>query len=605
MVNRKIFLILLLLLSFEQVFSQVKVPKKDSTEVYKNIAAYSKKHKFTNLMHKWIFRPINPKKNKKRVIPISYQKIEGKIIREINIITLDPFGYSEIDTTKKANNWAEKNGNSIHIKTKKIAIRNLLLFRKNKPLDSLLVKESLRLIRSQRYISRVAITTNLVAKNSDSVDVTIRVLDSWSLLPRLAVSNSKFAFQFNERNFFGSGHTFNTRIQKRYEDGKNAYRLEYIVPNINNTFIETKLNYFKNLDDNYVKELSINRPFYSPFAKWAGGINWNQQFRADSLQDVNLVYAKQNFKYNTQDYWLGRAFKISSGNDENERVTNLIFSGRFLNVKYVETPTIAYDSDRFYSSEHFFLSGIGISTRKYVEDKYIFRNGIIEDVPIGKIFGFTGGYQYKNQNGRFYLGSQMSFGNYFKFGFLSLNFELGTFFNHSVTEQTAFTFQANYFTNLIDLGKWKLRQFVKPQLTIGINRLNYVGDQLSINEEYGISGFNSAVYGDQKAMLTFQTQTYSPWKLLGFRLNPYANLTLAMLANKEIRLIKSPIFSKIGLGVIINNDFLVFQTFQISIAYYPSIPGNGSNVLKTNTFETSDFGFQDFGLDKPRTVIYK
>jgi hypothetical protein len=32
---------------------------------------------------------------------------------------------------------------------------------------------------------------------------------------------------------------------------------------------------------------------------------------------------------------------------------------------------------------------IGLASRKFVQDNYIFRNGIIEDVPIGKIFGIT------------------------------------------------------------------------------------------------------------------------------------------------------------------------------------------------------------------------
>ena len=605
MPSTKLILFLLILLNFQMGFSQENISKKDSSEVYRDIQAYSKKNKFTKFVHKLLFKPINPKKNKKRIVRTNYRNFEGKIIRNINIVTLDPFGYSEIDTTKKPRNWVEKNGNFIHTKTKKLAIQNLLLIRENKPLDSLLVKESLRLIRTQSYISRVAISTNLIAKNADSVDIDIRVLDTWSLQPRVSISDSKSSFQFNERNFVGSGHTFNSQIQKRYSDGKSAYKLEYIVPNIKNSFIQTKLNYFKDLDDNYGKTIKINRPFYSPFTKWAGGIDWNQQFRKDTLPDANWVYAKQNFKYNTQDFWIGKAFKLSKGNDENERVTNLIVSGRFLDIKYIESPTIDYDPNNFYASEHFFLSGIGISTRKYVEDKYIFKNGQTEDVPIGKILGITGGYQFKNDTGRFYLGSQLSFGNYFKWGFLSLNFELGTFFNHTVTNQTAFTFQANYFTNLIEIGKWKLRQFFKPQLTIGINHLNYAGDQLSINEDYGISGFKSAIYGNQKAILTFQTQAYSPWRVLGFRLNPYFNYTIAMLGNEETPIQNTPVFSKIGIGFIITNDYLVFRTFQISLAYYPTIPGSGNNVLKTNAFETSDFGFQEFGLDKPRTVIYK
>ena len=603
---KKPLLFLLILLGFQVVFSQENTPKKDSSEVYRNIQAYSKKNKFTKLVHKLVFKPINPKKKKEeKVVQQNYQVFEGKIIRKINIITLDPFGYSEIDSTKKPRNWVEKNGNSIHGKTKKLAIQNILLIRENKPLDSLLVKESVRLIRAQSYISRVAITTKLTAKNGDSVDVSIRVLDTWSLLPRSSVSDSKVSFQLNERNFFGSGHTLNSRYQKRYEDRKGAYKLEYIVPNIKNTFILTKLDYFKDLDDNYGKTIRIDRPFYSPFAKWAGGIDLSQQYRTDTLSDANLVYARQSFKFNSHDFWGGYALRISKDSTENSRVTNLIVSGRFVNVNYLESPTAEYDPVDFYASEHFFLSGIGISTRKYVEDKYIFKNGVTEDVPIGKIYGITAGYQFKNNKERFYLGGQVSFGNYFKWGFISLNFELGTFFNKSITDQTAFTFQANYFTNLITVGKWKVRQFFKPQLTIGINRQNSIGDQLTINEEYGIQGFKSAIYGNQKAQLTFQTQTYSPWNVFGFRLNPYFNYTIAMLGNEETKMRNNQAFSKIGIGLIINNDYLVFRTFQISLAYYPTIPGSGNNVLKTNAFETSDFGFQDFGLDKPRTVIYK
>lgn len=606
MLQKKLPLFFLILLSFQTAFSQENIPEKDSSEVYEDTLAYSKKNKFTKFLHNFVYKPVNSKK-KKNIIVVqqNYKQFEGKIIRNINIITLDPFGYSEIDSTKKPRNWVEKNANLIHIKTKKLAIQNVLLIRKNKPLDSLIVKESVRLIRAQSYINRVAISTQLIADNADSVDVFIRVLDAWSLQPRASFSNSKADFQLSERNFWGSGHTLNSEFKKRFHDRKNAYHLEYIVPNIKNTFIKTALIYFKDLDDNYGKTIAVDRPFYSPFAKWAGGVNFNQQYRSDVLTDTNLEYTKHNFKYNSQDYWVGQAFRIYKENTENNRVTNLIVSGRFLNVKYIESPDIAFDPIDFYSSEHFFLSGIGISTRKYVEDKYIFKNGVTEDVPIGKIYGITTGYQFKNDVWRYYLGGQVSFGNYFEWGFLSLNFELGTFFNKSVTNQTAFSFQANYFTNLIDIGKWKLRQFIKPQIIIGINRQNTIGDKLTINEDYGIQGFKSAIYGSQKIILTFQTQAYPTWNVLGYRLNPYFNYTIGMLGDDAKSLQDTKAYSKIGVGLLITNDYLVFRTFQISLAYFPTIPGNGNNIFKANSFETSDFGFQDFGLDKPRIVNYK
>jgi hypothetical protein len=240
-----------------------------------------------------------------------------------------------------------------------------------------------------------------------------------------------------------------------------------------------------------------------------------------------------------------------------------------------------------------------------VVDKYIFKNGVPEDVPYGEVIGITGGYQFKNNVGRLYLGSQITLGKYFEWGFLSTNFEAGTFFENSKTSQTAISFQANYFTNLFHVGKWKLRQFVKPQLIYGKDRQNSIGDQITINDTYGIQGFDSAVFATKKMLLTLQTQSYSPFNFLGFRFNPYFNYTLALLGNKINLLGESKTFSKIGIGFIITNDYLVFRSFQISLAYYPRIPGNGNNVFKTNSFETTDFGFQDFNLDKPRTVIYK
>ncbi len=581
----------------------------------------SKRSKFTKMLHKFIFEPTEIKKSNPIRKPKvrEYKKYEGLIVRKINVETLDPFGFSEIDSTRKPRNWAERQGNRIHIKSSQLAVRNLLLIKKNKPLDTLLVKESERLLRTQRYVNRVYITATPVGK--DSVDVLVRVLDSWSLIPKGSVSSSRTTFELNERNFLGSGHEFQNKFTNRMDDGKNAYSMRYTVPTIKNSFIRTSISYKIDLDNYYSKSLNIERTFYSPFTKWAGGLYFDQQFRKDTLQNSDMEYNSQNLKYTSQDAWGGRSVRIFNGNTEDDRTTNLILSGRVLLTQYAESPTIEYDPINFYSGEKFFLGGIGIASRQFVEDRYLFNNGIIEDVPIGKIYGITSGYQLKNGRGRLYTGARASYGTYFKFGYLSGNIEYGTFFRNSKAEQTALNLQVNYFTDLIDLGKWKLRQFIKPQLIIGTNRLNSISDELTINESSGfqggygagyygynsagIQGFNSAVYGTKKFVMTFQTQSYSPWKVLGFRLNPYFNFTGAVMGNEMQGLTSSKFYSKIGLGILISNDYLVFNSFQLSMSYYPSIPGEGTGIFKSNTFETEDFGFQDFDFGKPRTVIYK
>lgn len=618
-------LIFILFFIFCQVslVAQVTKTKRDSTNVYDKIEDYSNKRKFTKTLHKLFFRsktkkPVAATKN---IPKQSFTSFEGKIIRNIIIKSHDPFGFSFTDSTEIANSWAEKTGNFIHIKSKEFAIRNILLIKENTPLDTFLLGETERLIRSQNFIRRVQITAKDANNSKDSVDLRIEVLDSWSLVPNASISTSKTKVKLKNKNFFGFGHQLNSSLINSLEDGNSGYDIEYRVPNIKNTFIETTIAYRKDLDGNSSKILNIDRPFYSPLSRWAGGIYLDEQFRKDSLQNAQSDYELQNFKYRTQDFWGGHAFKIFDGTTEKERTTNLITSVRYLHVDYRERPTVAFDSIGYFTNESFYLGTIGISSRQFVKDDYIFRDGTIEDVPIGTVYAVTGGYQRKNQHNRMYLGIKASHGNYFKWGYLSTNFEIGTFLDRSQLEQTTFSLQANYFTNLISLGsKWKMRQFAKPQILIGTNRLASPGDHITIDQNNkfkgvydnyfdlrkgaAIQGFDSDLMGTKKYVLSLQTQFYSPWEVLGFRLNPYVNFSAAMLGAEGSSILKNKLYSSVGAGVIIRNDYLVFSSFQLSFSFYPQIPGKGDNIFKTNAFETTDFGFPNFELGKPTPVWY-
>ncbi|MGQ7944258.1 hypothetical protein [Flavobacterium sp. WC2509] len=600
----KIVLSFFLCLCFQSNFAQVNTMKKDSTkEIYSKIRNYSKKNNFTKTLHKLLFKSRKPKKKEELLVLNDTVNYDGKIIRKINIITLDPFGYSVVDTTAEPNLWGERAGNRLHLKTKKIAIYNLLLIKKNTPYDHYKIQESERIIRSQKYVSAVRISKEFANKKSDSVDVTIRVLDSWSTIPRFSISSNQVSAGIKEKDFFGTGQQLDYRFTNRFSDGQNANEISYSIPNIKNTFISTVFYYNKDLDNNYSKSIDVERAFFSQLTKWAGGVYVGQVFKKDTLQRADLGYAYQRFKYNFEDVWAGKATKIYQ--DENEEITNLIITGRFLNIDYLESPTDEYDPNHFYSDERLILSGIGINRRKFIKDSYIFRNGMTEDVPIGKIYGLTFGYQNKNASWRPYLGGQISYGNYYKLGFLSMNFEAGTFFEESKTYQTSFLFEANYFTKLYSIGKWKLRQFINPKVLMGINHEDIIGDQLTINEDNGLAGFSAALYGADKMVLSLQTQTYSPNEVWGFRLNPYFNYTIAALGNSDNSISRNKAYSKFTIGVLISNDYLVFSSFQISLSYYPSIPLQGENVIKTNTFANSDYGLLSFELAKPRIIEYK
>jgi len=65
------------------------------------------------------------------------------------------------------------------------------------------------------------------------------------------------------------------------------------------------------------------------------------------------------------------------------------------------------------------------------------------------------------------------------------------------------------------------------------------------------------------------------------------------------------LYSKLSLGVLINNDYLVFNSFQISFSFYPSIPYEGTNLFKTNTLKNDDLILPDFQIGQPIIVPFK
>jgi hypothetical protein len=610
---KKIFLVSIISFLLGVGISAQQLPvKEDTTTLYKDIESYSKQSRFKTFLYKLVFKPPNSgtrkkapkKKSYKKLIQKPYSTFEGKTIRKIDIVSLDPFGYSVNDTLVSKQNFLRKTGNVLHIKTQGITIGNLLLVRKNQKFNSLLVKESERLIRVQKFVHEVSFYVVSAGEKTDSVDIFIRSLDKWSIIPEGSYSGSGYHISLRDINFMGLGHESANDFKRNRADGINAFITDYFIPNIRNSYINAKIHYGIDGYGYFNRSIKVERPFFSSVTKWAAGISFASQFKKDSLEYIDTAYIPLNLKFKTQDYWLGRAWQIFRNNSEADMVTNLVLAARYLRIRYSERPSVINDPLHSYSNEDFYLGEIGISSRKYVQDKYIFKFGVIEDVPVGKVFALTAGYQVKTDSKRLYFGARFSLGNYYEWGYLSSNLEYGTFFRASHTEQGVFTGGLNYFTGLIELGKWKFRQFVKPQVTIGLNRFSY--DSLTLKEGYGLDGFNStALSGNSRLLLTLQTQSYAPWSLLGFHFGPYVTYTLGMLGDAETGFRSSKVYSQIGLGVLLKNENLVFNTFQISISFYPLIPGVGSDVMKMNSYRTTDFGFRDFEMGKPSAMIFR
>ena len=112
----------------------------------------------------------------------------------------------------------ERYGNMLHIKTREGTVKGILLFKSHTPLDTLLLSESERLLRNQRYIRRAQVRAIPVSQTSDSVDVQVNVLDSWSIYVDGDLAGSRGWTRLTEQNLFGIGHDFRLLINNTFQE---------------------------------------------------------------------------------------------------------------------------------------------------------------------------------------------------------------------------------------------------------------------------------------------------------------------------------------------------------------------------------------------------
>lgn len=578
--------------------------ERDSLKFYRDIEKYAKKRKGTYTLYKAIFNlPDTKTKKTEKQKTISYNKYKGRIIRQIQIYTLDPFGYSVRDTLTKPKSLFQKGGNALHKRTMRFAISNQLLFKKNQPLDPLALKESERILRQSDYVKDVWIQVVPVKNNRDSVDIIIHEQDLWSKQFGVAYTSTKQALVFNDKNFAGLAHKLESGMTNYNDPQKLLFNGRYTIPYIRNTFISLSA-YYNTDDNNYLRGITINRPFVSTLTKYAGGFDIYTQKNIDSAYFNDSLLIQYSVKRNVEDVWFGKSFPVRKGLSDEERNTNFIAALRFANTHYDMKPPPSLDTANLYNRTQLYLATFGISNRNYYRDYYIYRYGIAEDVPIGRLFTVSGGYEAGDLP-RTYLSAVAGLGNHIdRLGYLSLMTGYGTYIRHGQTEQGVWNSSLGYFTDLLTLGRWKVRQFVKTRLIIGIER--NPNERININNEAGLKGFESDfIFGTSKALITFQTQAYAPWNVLGFRFAPVLIANFGTVGSKSEPLFTNRVYQSFGIGLLVKNELLVVNTFQFIFGIYPFFPGSEGVKIKLNPLKTYDLTFSDFVIGKPGAVAFE
>jgi len=580
----------------------------DSLKVYRDIERFSKRHKILYELYKNVFivppsdtATVPKNKSIKKNVKIKpLNDYKGYTIRYINISVLDPLGYNIYDTTARPHSYFEKGGNIIHVKSHNITIKNQLLFKTGDLLDPLKIRESERLLRTSGYV-RDAMITVVPVKNRHYVDVYILEQDRWSLTVTGGYG-SQSSIGIQDNNFLGLGHQYQQSFLSRgILDSAMFYKGSYGVQYIRHTFI-TMSAFYDTDPKNTNHGVSIGRAFVSPLTAWAGGIDYGN-YRTQTPISVTDTSARLYMpQYTSLDIWGGYSIPLGKTKTDHERATRLITTIRHLVKNYTPVVPIEYDPlYSFQSSDSWYISS-GISKRTYYKDKYIYKFGVTEDVPTGFLISATAGLKHQPNGYTTYAGIQASFAAHVsKVGYFNMYGEAGTYPMNGYLDETTIRARLGYFTELIPIGTWKIRQFIGITSTTGLHR--YKTETLTLNgQTNGLPGFQSpTLAGTNKFIGYIQTQIYLPYSLWGFRFAPIAYVGMGSIGTDKSWYIYQKIYPVMAVGVQVRNEQLVLNTFQVIVGFYVDVPGSNS-TYKVNPLTTNTIQFQQQQMGKPGEV---
>ncbi|HEX8505704.1 MAG TPA: hypothetical protein VF630_10070 [Hymenobacter sp.] len=545
-----------------------------------------------------------------------------KIVRRINIRTMDAFGFSLSDSTKQPRSFWEKSGNALHMKTSRSRVRQVLLFRPGQPLEPQALAESERLLRQTPELLDARVLVNENTTTRDSVDIEVLTTDVFSLTAGFELGSATAGrITLGDANFLGQGH----RLKNAYRYGRGlapngndtpqqwAYEGSYTAPFRNFVYAQAR---YRNEYLYRSGGVSLQRDFYSPSAHYAGALSLNSYSQNVALQapPPGQPYVFYPLRFTVQDAWVGRALQLRSYDLGYENPGRVIVAARIFNTAYSATPKPDAGSGvpvPDYRNSTVLLGTVGYSVRRYYKDRYLFGFGRTEDVPAGTLVSFTAGYDVNSVAPRRYVGVRFAAAGFStNSGYLYGAFDLGSYqlMNKARTwEQGLLSTELTSFTKLYHLGNWQYRHFLSSRGTIGLNRRP--GEFLQgIANERGLRGFSPGqpIQATSRFVVNYETTLFTPLSLLGFRLAGVAFADAAWVSDKPRG--GSPFngspYTGFGLGLRFRNEFTALRTFQVLIGYYPRglTTANGVRLFETARETVT---FTDFGLGAPGTGQYQ
>ncbi len=554
------------------------IPVSRYDHFYDSLRSKAHNRRWTKELYNVIILPPKDENDTVKTIPFNqnYEEFAGLTIRKITFVKLYPFGTDINDTSiyrpSRLNNFA----NTIHIKTRDPVLERHLLFHEREKIDPLTLADNERILRELPYIEDVRILVLPDSTNNQYAEVVIITQDRWSKAFFLDLKKLDAGkLEIWDRSIFGSGHEVQANLHWDRQRSKFfGYEAFWVNKNILGTFLNSRV-YYTNVFDTHSYGLSLDRPFFTPDVKYAGGINMFNTNTIDRIWFADTLRKEESIHFKTLDAWLARSFSLNPKDDFTEKRKNITIASRvFRNVFLERPPEVELKVFPEYHTRTLWLNSLSYSAQDFYRSRLIYSYGQTEDIPIGFLADLKVGLELNEFENRYYSSISLAHGNIFlKFGYLGGIISLGSYItSQKELQQGVLQLNLSHFSNLYIIRQLKYRYFADFRYTRGINRFGT--ERLRVSDKEGVRGLNlDYLNAQQRITLKLEGVLFAPRKHFGFQFAYFGFMDFALLGTDKVALKDMDAFSGIGAGLRIRNERLVFPTIQFRFAFYPNMDG--------------------------------
>ncbi len=553
---------------------------------------------------------VNPRPGRLSVMRVQnsedrFEIFAGKTIRDINIKVLPPYGASVYDTLYQEKDLEKYKSiaNIIHMRTSERIIRKQITLKPGMPVNPFELVQNEILLRQLDYIDDAVITPVGLEHDSTMVDLLLVCKDEFSWGGEIETNFlNAFSMEVENKNFLTLGHVVRYRFgYKGTQEKEWGNRLEYKINSLWGTHVDFR-GYYRNDYLEKLVTLEISRQFLTTKTKWAGGISGARVYYSDALPDPRKIRLVDTlFDYRSGDIWMGRSFILDSRHSYNR---NFYLTGRFYATTFDNCPVVLPHTNQLYYDRLNFLMAFTYVKIKYYKANLIYDFGRTEDVPTGLYASIITGFEQNDFRNSGYVGLEYRYSHFSKYTerFYAVQTAVGSYINDNGLEQGFVKLNANHISNLISVGKCKLRYYNNINYLAGVRR--YEADDLYM-QDYNIRGFDSdSLKGIQKLSGSVSATLFLPFIRKGCRMSVSGFMEAGVIAPEKQSLFESKAYLGLGMELNLRNDNVIFKNVSFRLAFYPRVPADVRSVQAV-LFGGPKSKFYDYRVSKPQLVPYE